>query len=190
MFVDSRGDFLENGTRVCTVIQCFVQGVREQLFPDFDILSRESPWFVSGPIVLERQQVPVCSCRGDLRDRKQKDGDDFVPIFGGIHPFLGVVPPRNTPHVRNPSLRLLQVVLEDLGGSHERDDRCNLAPHQQLSREPPPLLEGVFIAGWTARETGDKDGVMFLKVAQHWDTDALQEFEWEDVTCDAPEMPH
>ena len=129
-------------------------------------------------------------CGETLRDRKQEDGNSFVPVFGHVHPFLCVVSPRNTPHMRYPPLHLLQVVLEDLGSSHKRDDRAHLASHQQLSRQATPLFESILVAGWTSRETGDKDGMVFLEVAQHRNTDALEEFEREDITSNAPEMPH
>ena len=186
MFMDGCGDFLENRTRLSSIIECLVQRVREQSFPDSNVVSRESPWFVSSPIVLECQQAPICGRGRTLRDRKQEDGNGLIPIFGHVHPFLCVVSPHNTPHVRHPSLHLLQVVLENLGSSHERDDRRDLASHQQLSREPAPLLESIFVTWWASRETRNEDGVMFLEVAHHRNTDTLEQLEREYVTSDAP----
>ena len=190
MFINCCGDFLENRTGFSSVVQCFVQRVREQLFPDPNIFSRESPWFGSSTIVLECQRVPMCRCRETLRDWKQEDRNGFVPIFRHVHPFPCVVSPCNTPHVRYPSLHFPQVVLENLGSAHERDDRANLASHQQLSRQSTPLLKSTFVTGRATRETGDKNRVIFLQVAQHWNTDTLEQFEWEDITSNAPEMPH
>ena len=54
MFVDGNGDFLENGSGFGSIVQRFVQRVRDQLFPDFNVLSRESPWFVPSTIIPER----------------------------------------------------------------------------------------------------------------------------------------
>ena len=51
MFENGCGNFLENGTGFSPVIQCFVQRVREQSFPDFDVLPGKCPWLISGPIV-------------------------------------------------------------------------------------------------------------------------------------------
>ena len=55
MLVDDSGDFLKNGTGFGSTVQRFVQRVRDQLFPDFNVLPREGPWLVSSTIVLECQ---------------------------------------------------------------------------------------------------------------------------------------